>query len=65
MCSATVAKPQQIPAQPTTPTHDRGTRSAQAAPPKKVAGVKDFVNDLEIKPEKAVAKTDKAPRARK
>ena len=33
MCSATVANPQQIPAQPMTPTHDRGTSPAQAAPP--------------------------------
>src|SRR6476659_5609951 len=32
---------------------------------RKVAGVKDVVNDLEIKPEKAPAKTDRAPRPRK
>jgi len=32
---------------------------------RRVDGVKDVVNDLEIKPEKAPAKTDRAPRARK
>ena len=43
----------------------QATKDRVTAAVKKVAGVKDVVNDLEIKPEKAVAKTDKAPRARK
>ncbi|HZY06844.1 MAG TPA: BON domain-containing protein, partial [Ilumatobacteraceae bacterium] len=32
---------------------------------RKIDGVKDVVNDLEIKPEKAPVKADRAPRARK